>query len=572
LPDALNGRRFAGALLALLPALAVAAEPAAYDVLVRGGTVYDGSGAPPRRADVGVRGDRVAAVGDLSSAAARTVVDASGLAVAPGFVNVLSWATDDLLADPRSQSDLRQGVTTEVFGEGESYGPWSEAMKQRRLAMQGDFRFEIDWTTLGEYLRRLERRGVTPNVASFVGTGTLREHVVGLDDVRATPAQLEAMSELLHREMEDGALGIGSSLIYAPDAYSSHEELVALAKVAARHGGSYVTHMRSEGDRLLEAVEETIRVAREAGIAAEIYHLKAAGEANWPKLEAVVARIEAARREGLRVSANMYTYTAGATGFDACLPPWSREGGWSAVFARLRDGATRERILREMRAGDAGFENLCRLAGSPERIRLVAFRNEALKPLTGKTLGEVAASRGRTPEDTVLDLVVEDGSRVGVVFFLMSEENVRRQVRLPWVAFGSDAGSMAPEGVFLKASTHPRAYGNFARLLGRYVREEGLLTLEEAVRRLSSMPAESLGLDRRGRLVPGHFADVVVFDPATVADRATWENPHQYAVGVRHVLVNGVVALRDGEHTGAFPGRALRGRGARRADGRGEQP
>jgi N-acyl-D-amino-acid deacylase len=572
LPDALNGRRFAGALLALLPALAVAAEPAAYDVLVRGGTVYDGSGAPPRRADVGVRGDRVAAVGDLSSAAARTVVDASGLAVAPGFVNVLSWATDDLLADPRSQSDLRQGVTTEVFGEGESYGPWSEAMKQRRLAMQGDFRFEIDWTTLGEYLRRLERRGVTPNVASFVGTGTLREHVVGLDDVRATPAQLEAMSELLHREMEDGALGIGSSLIYAPDAYSSHEELVALAKVAARHGGSYVTHMRSEGDRLLEAVEETIRVAREAGIAAEIYHLKAAGEANWPKLEAVVARIEAARREGLRVSANMYTYTAGATGFDACLPPWSREGGWSAVFARLRDGATRERILKEMRSGDAGFENLCRLAGSPERIRLVAFRNEALKPLTGKTLGEVAASRGRTPEDTVLDLVVEDGSRVGVVFFLMSEENVRRQVRLPWVAFGSDAGSMAPEGVFLKASTHPRAYGNFARLLGRYVREEGLLTLEEAVRRLSSMPAESLGLDRRGRLVPGHFADVVAFDPATVADRATWENPHQYAVGVRHVLVNGVVALRDGEHTGAFPGRALRGRGARRADGRGEQP
>ncbi len=572
MPEALTGRRLAGALLALLPALAGGAEPPAYDVVVRGGTVYDGSGGPPRRVDVGVRGDRVASVGDLSAAAARTLVDASGLAVAPGFVNVLSWATDDLLADPRSQSDIRQGVTTEVFGEGESYGPWSEPMKRRRLAMQGDFRFEIDWTTLGEYLRRLERRGVAPNVASFVGTGTLREHVVGLDDVRATPAQLDAMRELLRREMEDGALGIGSSLIYAPDAYSSHEEIVALARVAARHGGSYVTHMRSEGDRLLESVEETIRVAREAGIAAEIYHLKAAGEANWPKLEGVVARIEAARREGLRVSANMYTYTAGATGFDACLPPWSREGGWSAVFARLRDGATRERILREMRAGDAGFENLCRLAGSPERIRLVAFRNEALKPLTGKTLGEVAAARGRTPEDTVLDLVVEDGSRIGVVFFLMSEENVRRQVRLPWVTFGSDAGSMAPEGVFLKSSTHPRAYGNFARLLGRYVREEASLTLEEAVRRLSSMPAENLGLDRRGRLVPGHFADVVVFDPATVADRATYENPHQYAVGVRHVLVNGVAVLRDGEHTGALPGRALRGRGARRSDGRGEQP
>jgi N-acyl-D-amino-acid deacylase len=566
LPEALIGRRTAGALLALLPALAGGAEPPAYDVVVRGGTVYDGSGGPPRRADVGVRGDRVAAVGDLSSAAARAVIDASGLAVAPGFVNVLSWATDDLLADPRSQSDVRQGVTTEVFGEGESYGPWSEAMKQRRLAMQGDLRFEIDWTTLGEYLRGLERRGVTPNVASLVGTGTLREHVVGLDDVRATPAQLDAMRELLRREMEDGALGIGSSLIYAPDAYNSHEELVALAKVAARHGGCYLTHMRSEGNRLLEAVEETIRVAREAGIAAEIYHLKAAGEANWPKLEGVVARIEAARREGLRVSANMYTYTASATGFDACLPPWSREGGWGAVFARLRDGATRERILREMRAENAGFENLCRLAGSPERIRLVAFRNEALKPLTGKTLAEVAASRGRTPEDTVLDLVVEDGSRVGVVFFQMSEENVRRQVRLPWVAFGSDAGSMAPEGVFLKSSTHPRAYGNFARLLGRYVREEGLVPLEEAVRRLSSMPAENLGLEGRGRLVPGHFADVAVFDPATVADRATYEDPHQYAVGVRHVLVNGVVVLRDGEHTGARPGRALRGRGARAAE------
>ncbi len=566
MPEALIGRRTAGALLALLPALAGGAEPPAYDVVVRGGTVYDGSGGPPRRADVGVRGDRVAAVGDLSSAAARAVIDASGLAVAPGFVNVLSWATDDLLADPRSQSDVRQGVTTEVFGEGESYGPWSEAMKQRRLAMQGDLRFEIDWTTLGEYLRGLERRGVTPNVASLVGTGTLREHVVGLDDVRATPAQLDAMRELLRREMEDGALGIGSSLIYAPDAYNSHEELVALAKVAARHGGCYLTHMRSEGNRLLEAVEETIRVAREAGIAAEIYHLKAAGEANWPKLEGVVARIEAARREGLRVSANMYTYTASATGFDACLPPWSREGGWGAVFARLRDGATRERILREMRAENAGFENLCRLAGSPERIRLVAFRNEALKPLTGKTLAEVAASRGRTPEDTVLDLVVEDGSRVGVVFFQMSEENVRRQVRLPWVAFGSDAGSMAPEGVFLKSSTHPRAYGNFARLLGRYVREEGLVPLEEAVRRLSSMPAENLGLEGRGRLVPGHFADVAVFDPATVADRATYEDPHQYAVGVRHVLVNGVVVLRDGEHTGARPGRALRGRGARAAE------
>jgi N-acyl-D-amino-acid deacylase len=547
------------ALLAALPAPAL--EPPAFDVLIRGGTVYDGSGGPPRRADLGLRGERIEAVGDLAGATGGAVIDATGLAVAPGFVNMLSWATDDLLADPRSQGDIRQGVTTEIFGEGESYGPWSEPMKIRRRAMQGDFRFEVTWTTLAEYLRLLERRGVAPNVASFVGTGTIREHVVGLDDGRPTPAQLDAMRDLVRREMEAGALGIGSSLIYAPDAFNTPEDLVELAKVAARYRGKYITHMRSEGDRLLEAVDETIRVAREAGIPAEIYHLKAGGEANWPKLERVIEKVEAARREGLKITADMYTYTAGATGFDACVPPWSREGGWARLFERIRDGETRARILKEMRAPGAGWENLCRLAGSPERIQLVAFRNEALKPLTGKTLAEVAAARGRSPEDTVVDLVVEDESRVGVLFFLMSEENVRRQVRLPWVSFGSDAGSMAPEGVFLKSSTHPRAYGNFARLLGRYVRDERLVPLEEAVRRLTSLPAENLGLERRGRLVPGHFADVVVFDPATVEDRATFEAPHRYAVGVRHVLVNGVPVLRDGEHTGALPGRALWGPG-----------
>ena len=546
-------------LLAALPAPAL--EPPAFDVLIKGGTVYDGSGGPPRRADLGLRGDRIEAVGDLAGATGGAVIDATGLAVAPGFVNMLSWATDDLLADPRSQGDIRQGVTTEIFGEGESYGPWSEPMKLRRRAMQGDFRFDITWTTLAEYLRFLERRGVAPNVASFVGTGTIREHVVGLDDGRPTPAQLDAMRELVRREMEAGALGIGSSLIYAPDAFNTPEDLVELAKVAARYRGKYITHMRSEGDRLLEAVDETIRVAREAGIPAEIYHLKAAGEANWPKLERVIEKVEAARREGLKITADMYTYTAGATGFDACVPPWSREGGWGKLFERIRDGQTRARILKEMRAPGGSWENLCRLAGSPERIQLVAFRNEALKPLTGRTLAEVAAARGRSPEDTVLDLVVEDESRVGVVFFLMSEENVRRQIRLPWVSFGSDAGSMAPEGIFLKSSTHPRAYGNFARLLGRYVRDEKLVPLEEAVRRLSALPAENLGLDRRGRLVPGHFADVVVFDPAAIADEATFESPHRYAVGVRHVVVNGVPVLRDGEHTGALPGRALWGPG-----------
>jgi N-acyl-D-amino-acid deacylase len=542
-------------------ALFARAEAPPFDVLIRGGMVYDGSGAPPRRADIGIRGDRIEAVGDLAGAAGGAVLDATGLAVAPGFVNMLSWAVDDLLADPRSQGDIRQGVTTEIFGEGESYGPWSEPMKVRRRAMQGDFKFDITWTTLAEFLRLLERRGVAPNVASFVGTGTIREHVVGLDDGRPSPAQLEAMRDLVRHEMEAGALGIGSSLIYAPDSFNSPEDLVALARVAARYGGRYVTHMRSEGDRLLEAVDETIGVAREAGIPTEIYHLKAAGEANWPKLARLIERVEAAQREGLKITADMYTYTAGATGFDACLPPWSREGGWGRTFERIRDGETRARILKEMREAGAGWENLCRLAGSPGRIKLVAFRNEALKPLTGKTLAEVAAARGRSPEDTVLDLVAEDESRIGVVFFLMSEENVRRQIRLPWVSFGSDAGSMAPEGVFLKSSTHPRAYGNFARLLGRYVRDEGLVPLEEAVRRLTSFPVDNLGLDRRGRLVPGHFADVVVFDPGTVADRATYESPHQYSAGVRDVLVNGVPVLRAGGHTGALPGRALRGPG-----------
>ena len=489
------------------------------------------------------------------------MIDATGLAVAPGFVNMLSWATDDLLADPRSQSDIRQGVTTEIFGEGESYGPWSEPMKLRRRAMQGDFRFDITWTTLAEYLRLLERRGVAPNVASFVGTGTIREHVVGLDDGRPTPAQLDAMRDLVRREMEAGALGIGSSLIYAPDAFNTPEDLVELAKVAARYQGKYITHMRSEGDRLLEAVDETIRVAREAGIPAEIYHLKAAGEANWPKLERVDREGRGGPARGAedhRRHVHVHGRGHGLRRVRAAVEPRGRLG---RLFERIRDGETRGRILKEMRAPGGGWENLCRLAGSPERIKLVAFRNEALKPLTGKTLAEVAAARGRSPEDTILDLVVEDESRIGVVFFLMSEENVRRQIRLPWVSFGSDAGSMAPEGVFLKSSTHPRAYGNFARLLGRYVRDEKLVPLEEAVRRLTSLPAENLGLDRRGRLVPGHFADVVVFDPATVADRATFESPHQYAVGVRHVLVNGVPVLRDGEHTGALPGRALWGPG-----------
>lgn len=553
-----------GATLVLAAAASPAATPAAFDVVVRGGTVYDGTGTPGRRADVGIRGDRIEAIGDLAGARAKTTVEAKGLAVAPGFINMLSWATESLIADGRSQGDIRQGVTTEIFGEGDSMGPLTPEMKSRMRAQQGDVRFEVEWTTLAEYLAFLEKKGIAPNVASYIGAATVREHVIGQDDRAPTADEMERMRNLVRREMEDGALGIGSSLIYAPGFYARTEELIELCKAAAPYKGKYISHLRSEGDRLLEAVDELIRIGREAGVPAEIYHLKAAGESNWPKMEAVIARVEAARAAGQRVTADMYNYTAAATGFTACLPPSAMDGGYEALFRRLQDSAERAKILAAMKAAPEGWENLCRAAGSPERLLLVEFKTEALKPLTGKTLAAVAAMRGKDPDETILDLILEDRTRVGVVFFLMSEDNVRRQIRLPWVSFGSDAASMAPEGVFLKSSAHPRAYGNFARLLGRYVRDERLITLEEAVRRLAALPASNLGLADRGVLRQGAFADVVVFDPATIADRATFDTPHQYAVGMRHVLVNGVPVLRDGEHTGATPGRALKGPGAKR--------
>jgi N-acyl-D-amino-acid deacylase len=539
-----------------------AAPPPAFDVVIHGGAVYDGSGEPARAADLGLRGDRIAAVGDLASASAGRRVDATGLAVAPGFINMLSWSTESLLVDGRSQGEIRQGVTTQIMGEGSSMGPLTADMKRRMKEGQGDVRYEVTWTTLAEYLATLEKKGVSPNVASFIGSGTIREHVVGLDNRPFTPAEMDQARSLVRDEMRNGALGIGSSLIYAPDTFSTTEELIELCKAAAPLGGRYISHIRSEGDRLLEAIDELVRIAREAALPAEIYHLKAAGEKNWPKMAQAIARVEEARGRGLKITADMYTYTAGATGFDACVPPWAREGGPDALFKRIQEPATRERILEEMRR-PAGWENLCLSAGSPERLLLVEFKTEALKPLTGKRLFEVARQRGTDPENTILDLMAADRTRVGVVFFLMSEDNVRRQIRLPWVSFGSDAASMAPEEPFIRSSTHPRAYGNFARLLGRYVRDEKLIPLAEAVRRLTDLPATNLGLRERGRLAPGLFADVVVFDPATIADRATFEKPHQYASGVRHVFVNGVQVLRDGEHTGATPGRALRGPGAR---------
>jgi N-acyl-D-aspartate/D-glutamate deacylase len=558
----------ASALVAFLLAAPAPQGGRTYDVIVRGGTVYDGRGGPGRRADVGIRGDRVAAIGDLGRVSAPTILDASGLAIAPGFINMLSWSTESLIVDGRSQGEIRQGVTLEIFGEGDSMGPLTEEMKRRRIEQQGDVKYDITWTTLAEYLAFLQKKGVSPNVASYIGAATIREHVVGLDDRKATPAELETMRGLVRQEMKAGALGIGSSLIYAPGTYAPTEELIELCKAAAPYGGRYISHLRSEGDRLLEGVDELITIARAARVPAEIYHLKAAGESNWRKMDQVIARVEAARRQGLRITADMYTYTAGATGFDACIPPWSRAGGYDALFKRIADPSTRERMLADMRAPAVGWENLCRAAGSPDRVLLVEFKNEALKPLTGKRLDEVMKLRGTDAENTILDLIAEDRTRVGVVFFLMSEDNVRKQLRLPWVSFGSDAASMAPEGVFLKSSTHPRAYGNFARWLGRYVRDEKLVPLPEAIRRLTSLPAANLGLEGRGTLAPGSFADVVVFDPAAIADRATFDQPHQYAVGMRHVLVNGVPVLRDGEHTGATPGRAVKGRGAPAAAGR----
>lgn len=539
-----------------------AQEPAGrFDVLIRNGTVYDGTGARPVRADVAVRGDRVVAVGQFPGAAARTVIDADGLAVAPGFINMLSWSTVSLLADGRSQGEIRQGVTTEVMGEGWSMGPLNDAMKKRLKAEQGDFRYEIEWTTLGDYLRWLERSGVSANVASFLGAATVREHVIGLEDRKPTADELERMRQLVEREMRDGALGIASALVYPPGFYADTGELIELCKVAARYRGKYISHLRSEGSDLLGAIDELLRICREAKLPAEIYHFKALGRPNWPKMDAAIAKVEAARREGLAVTADVYCYTAGATGLDACVPPWAHAGGPAALRRRLRDPDVRPRLLEEIRTKTEGWENFYLGAGAPDRILLVGFKKADLKPLQGKTLAEVAAQRRRDPVETLLDLLVEDESRVDTVYFFMAEENVRKLIPLPWVSFGSDEASQAPEGVFLKSFPHPRAYGNFARLLGHYVRQEKLLPLEEAVRKLTSLPAANLGLERRGVLRADHFADVVVFDPKTVADRATYDRPHQYAVGVRHVLVNGVPVLKDGEHTGARPGRALWGPG-----------
>jgi N-acyl-D-amino-acid deacylase len=546
--------------LSLLALASCSQREPQFDVIIRNGRVFDGSGSPGAITSVAIRGDRIAAVGALAEATAAQTIDASGLAVAPGFVNMLSWADEPLLVDGRSQSDIRQGVTLEVFGEGWSMGPLNERMRTEQLAGQGDLKFPIDWTTLGEYLDGLERKGISPNVASFVGATTLRIHEVGYVDREPTAEELARMKDLVRQAMREGALGVGSSLIYAPAFYARTPELVELAKAAGEFGGMYISHMRSEGARLLEAIDELIQIAREAKVPAEIYHFKAAGKPNWEKTDAAIARVEAARREGLRITADIYTYPAGATGLNATMPPWVQEGGYDQWVARLKDPAIRARIKREMTTPTTEWENFFVGAG-PDGILLSGFKSEALKPLTGRTLSDVARMRGTAPEDTAMDLVIEDGSRVEAVYFLMSEDNLRKKLRLPWVSFASDSGSIAPEGVFLRSNPHPRAYGNFARWLGRYVRDEKLVPLEEGIRRLTSLPAENLSIQQRGRLVQDFYADVVVFDPATIQDHATFEKPHQYATGVKHVFVNGIQVLKDGEHTGAKPGRVVRGPG-----------
>lgn len=532
----------------------------AYDVVIKSGRIYDGSGGASFVADVAIEDDRIAAIGPLEMDA-DLVIDAEGLAVAPGFINMLSWANDTLIEDGRSQSDIRQGVTLEVLGEGSSMGPLNEMMKKDMLESQGDIKFDIKWTTLGEYLEYLERKGVSTNVTSFVGAATVRIHTIGYQDRAPTSKELQQMRQLVAQAMREGAVGVSSALIYAPGVYAETDELIALAEVAGQYGGMYISHLRSEGNNLLEALDELITTARKANVAAELYHMKAAGKANWHKLDAMIEKIEKARAEGLKITADMYNYTAGATGLDAAMPPWVQVGGHYAWVARLKDPGIRRRVLKEMATPTNEWENLYLLAGSPENVLLVGFKNEKLRHLTGKTLGQVAKLRGKSPEETAIDLVIEDDSRVSTVYFLMSEENVKKQIKLPWVSFCSDAGSLAPEGVFLKSSTHPRAYGSFARLLGKYVRQEKVTTLAEAVRGLSSLPAENLKIEKRGKLEKGYYADIVVFDPDEISDHATYEKPHQYATGMVHVFVNGKQVLKDGEHTGAKPGRFVRGPG-----------
>lgn len=552
-------RLFCFVLLAALAGGVQAAERV--DLIIRNGVIYDGTGKDPVRGDVAVKAGRVVASGKLQDYGADKEVNANGLAVAPGFINTLSWSVESLIYDGRGMSEIKQGVTLEIFGEGNSMGPVNDRVREEMIKTQGDIRYDVTWKTLAEYLDFLVKKGVSPNVASFVGATTVREYVVGFDDVAPTPEQLKQMQDLVRQAMREGALGVGSSLIYAPASYAKTDELIALCKAASEFGGGYISHMRSEGDRFLEALDELIRISREAKVHAQAYHLKAAGQKNWPKMQQAIDKIEAARKSGLPITADMYAYTAGATGLDAAMPPWVQQGGIDGWVAQLKKPDVRKKVLAEMRDPNAKWESLLLAAGSPDRVLLIGFKTDKLKPLTGKTLAEVAKMRGVSPEDAAIDLVIEDHTRVGTAYFLMSEDNVKLGLSQPWVNIGSDAEASAPEGPFLLSNPHPRAYGTFARFLGHYVRDQKVATLQDAIRRLTRQPAESFKLKDRGCLDKGCFADIVVFDPAKINDLATFDKPFQYAVGVKDVFVNGTQVLHDGEHTGAKPGQVVHGPG-----------
>jgi len=526
-----------------------------FDVLIRNGQIIDGSGAPSFKGDIGVNADTIAVIGRLKNAGGRTVIDAEGLAVSPGFINMLSWAVESLIEDGRSQSDIRQGVTLEVLGEGDSWGPLSDKMKSQMKKDQGDIKYDIEWTTLDEYLEFLEKRGVSPNIASFVGSSTLRIHTVGYENRPSSQTELASMKFLLRQALEDGAVGLSSALEYVPASFAATDELISLCKVVAEYDGMYISHIRNEDDHILESIDEMISVAKEANIRSEIYHFKQVGRSNWDKLDPAVRKIDSARSAGLHITADMYNYTASSTGFDILMPDWVQEGGFDAWSERLRDPQIRKMV------GPMILGTIHRKPGSAENILLVGFNNDSLKYLTGKTLAEVAEMRRKSPEETVMDLVIEDGSRIGVVYFSMSEDNIRKEITLPWMSFCSDGSSSAPEGVFLKSSTHPRAYGNFARLLGKYVRDEKIISLEEAIRRLTSLPAGNLKIRNRGVLRTGCYADLAIFNPDSIRDNATFEMPQKYATGMVHVFVNGIQVLNNGEHTGARPGRVVRGPG-----------
>ena len=532
-----------------------------YDTIIRNGMIYDGNGGNPFKADIGINGDTIRTIGNLSASVGKKEIDASGLAVAPGFINMLSWANETLIEDGKSESDIRQGVTLEVMGEGESMGPLNSKMKAAMQNSQGDIKYKVDWNTLGEYLTYMEKKGVSCNVASFVGATTIRSNIIGEDNKAPTAIQLDSMRMLVRQAMEEGALGVGTSLIYPPAFFAKTDELIALCKEASKYGGGYISHMRSEGNNLYQAVEELIKIAKEAKVHGEIYHLKAAGKDNWGKMDSVINRIERARKEGIDIAANMYTYTAGGTGLTASMPPALQDGGFGKLRERLQDSAIRQQTIKDMKSNPSNWENLYYGAGSADKLILVGFTKDTLKKFTGKTLAEVAVIRGKSPEETAMDLIVEDSSRVGTIYFLMDENNVKKQVALPWVSFGSDEGSYSPSGVFLKSNPHPRAYGNFARVLGKYCREEKLITLQDAVRKLSKLAAEKLNIKKRGELQAGNYADIVIFDPAKIADNATFEKPQQFATGMVDVFVNGTQVLKDGNHTGAKPGMFVKGPG-----------